>query len=380
MKKKKKIVILSCKGGYCHESARLSIEAMGLDYVFETLFPIEEVSRIGPYVAANAYNTLVQNNWIRTMNFISHKLAPLWIQARSTQIEAWILQQLQEKQPDLVISVIPFINHPAGKAAEKMQIPYLLVTIDNDLTTWVLGLHRIAHPGFMVTIGRSHALTTGLLQREGLKESSIEEIGFPIHPSFLKKEDPHILKMRLEVPLDKPVIMIMMGGAGGTGALAYAQELQHMNLPIHVVVCTGNNVWLYDKMQEHVQTLERAVTFSVLRFTREIASWMQIADLLITKPGPGTIHEAMTRQLPILVDCTHSTLAWEKVNLQLIQEFGVGTLLTHVQHVRHLVPLYLYDDKKKNEIESVYRHLTLPVFATHIHRIIDCMTCQRVTS
>lgn len=38
-------------------------------------------------------------------------------------------------------------------------------------------------------------------------------------------------------------------------------------------------------------------------FVNNMADWMAASDLLITKAGPGTIAEACTRGLPILLNC-----------------------------------------------------------------------------
>ncbi|MBM3197975.1 MAG: hypothetical protein FJZ58_01810 [Chlamydiae bacterium] len=371
---KKKILILSCKGGFGHESARLSIEAMGREhYAFTTVFPIEEVSRVGPYVGANIYNTLIKNNWIRTMNLIGNKLAPLWLQAKTSEIRDRMEEFIVRYQPDLILSVIPFVNYPAVEAARKHQIPYLLVTIDNDLTNWVHGLRRVMHEELVVTIGRCHPLTRGLLRAERVQDKSIKTIGFPIHPSFHCLGDNEQIKKNLGIHVEKPIVMIMMGGAGGMGALAYVRELQQLNLPLHVIVCTGNNSVLYEKVQEVVKERKSLATFSVLQFTNAIANLMQISDLLITKPGPGTINEAIMRKLPILVDNTNSTLAWERINLDMVQDLGLGAILSKVEEVKQWVPLFLYDKKKKEEIAKTYAQMPMPAFAEHLQHILQSM-------
>src|SRR3990167_1771283 len=272
---KKKILILSCKGGYGHEAASYSIQEAGKDlYAFDVFFPIETVNCVGR-IGVHAYNLLIKNNWIRTMNFISNKLAPILLQAGMKKIESVLTECIKKEKPDLVLSVIPFVNYPASEAAKKCNVPYLLITIDNDLTNWVLELDKVTHPDFKVTIARSHALTTGLLKKSKIAEDQIEKIGLPVHPSFLQERCKMQIKKELEIPLHKPVVMIMMGGAGGKGALSYAKELLQLTSPMHVIVCTGNNSCLYAKMKELVKEAPKEVSFTVLSFTNKIADLMQ---------------------------------------------------------------------------------------------------------
>ena len=370
---KKKILILSSKGGYGHAAASLAIQEIGKElYTFREVFPIEQINRFGTRSGENFYNALIKNNWIRTTNFLSNKLAPLLFQVKKDLLEALMMEYIQIEKPDLVLSLIPFINYPASEAARKCEIPYLLVTTDNDLSNWVLGLEKIRHPAFKVSIGIEHALTNGLLRSRGISKEAIELTGLPVHPTFLKEKNEQAIKEEIGIPLNKPVVTIMMGGAGGKGAYAYAKELQKVNFPLHVVICTGNNTVLYQKMQD-LAKLEGDVSFSILKFMNKVADLMQVSDLLITKPGPGTINEAVLRKLPILVDNTNSTLSWERTNLDFIKREGLGQVLYSPEEVRKWVPLYLHNQEVKKEVLNAYEKLKTPVFDKNIEKLLDSM-------
>lgn len=370
---KKKILIFSCKGGYGHISASLAIQELFKDkYSFQEVFPIEEMHSLGGYSGESFYNSLLKNDWIRTTNFMSNHLAPLWFQARKKSVEALIQKYIQEEKPDLILSVIPFLNGPASEAARKNQVPYLLVTTDNDLTIWSLGLDRLKPSSFKVTIGRDHELTRGLLVKKGISEDYIETIGLPIHPLFLQNKNQKLLKEEFNIPQDKPVVMLMMGGAGGKGALEYTKALERLALPFHVIVCAGNNPILYEKMQLF-KSLQGQVSFSIFGFSNRIADLMQVSNLLVTKPGPGTINEAMTKHLPILVDNTNSTLSWERVNRDFVSQVGIGQILHHVEDIKQWVPKYLYDEETKRHLDWNYRMLKLPVFDQGLDRVMSSM-------
>lgn len=368
---RKKILILSSNGGYGHRAASLSIQEICKDqYVFQEIFPIEELNRFGKSSGEGLYNALIKNNWIWTTNFLSNKLAPLLFSTKREKLESFLIDSIEASKPDLVLSLIPFVNYPVSEVARKLGVPYLLVTTDNDLTNWVLGLERIKHPDFTVTIGQEHALTRGLLLNRGISQDQIVLTGLPVHPSFSKKKDEKRIKQEMGIALDKPVVTIMMGGAGGKGAYAYAQELKKIGFPLHVVVCTGNNATLYKKMQ--ILSAEKGlVSFSVLEFTNKVADLMQVSDLFITKPGPGTINEAMMRKLPILVDNVHSALSWERVNLELVERRGIGRVLNEVAEANQFVSSYLQNPERKQEVKEAYARLERLAFDENIQKVLE---------
>jgi 1,2-diacylglycerol 3-beta-galactosyltransferase len=56
---------------------------------------------------------------------------------------------------------------------------------------------------------------------------------------------------------------------------------------------------------------------------------MHAADFLIGKPGPGSIAEAVTSGLPVLLECNSSTLPQERYNTEWVTEKQVGAVVKH---------------------------------------------------
>ena len=54
---------------------------------------------------------------------------------------------------------------------------------------------------------------------------------------------------------------------------------------------------------------------------------MRAVDFFIGKPGPGSIAEALVRQLPVLIECNSWTLPQERYNAQWVLEKRVGIVL-----------------------------------------------------
>ena len=149
------------------------------------------------------------------MNFIVRHLSPPIFRSRLGKIEKIIGSYINTYNPDLIISLIPFVNYPASEAARKKEIPYLLITTDNDLRNWAFELERLRHPQFKVTIGSDLPTTRDILLKKKIPESAIETIGLPLRPDFIAQKDEDKIREEFGLPHDKEIVLIMMGGAGG---------------------------------------------------------------------------------------------------------------------------------------------------------------------
>jgi 1,2-diacylglycerol 3-beta-galactosyltransferase len=62
-------------------------------------------------------------------------------------------------------------------------------------------------------------------------------------------------------------------------------------------------------------------------FTTQIPYFMTLSDFFIGKPGPGSISEALSRHLPVIIDCNAWTLPQERYNAQWVREKEVGIVV-----------------------------------------------------
>ena len=71
---------------------------------------------------------------------------------REEDVENLILDYFELAKPDLLISVMPIINAAARKAAEKLDIPLLVLTNDLDTTNYVNAFAKGNYPKFRYTL------------------------------------------------------------------------------------------------------------------------------------------------------------------------------------------------------------------------------------
>ena len=373
---KKTILVLSSTGGGGHIVASNALETLvGQEYDLKIVYPINQLRIWGVPSCEQVYNAMLRNGWVRSMNFIVRHVCPPVFRSRLGKIEKIISSYIQSSQADLVISLIPFINYPASEAARKNGLPFLLVTTDNDLRNWAFEMERVKHPQMKVTIGADIPSTRDLLIDKNIPESAIETIGLPLRPDFIAQKDEKKILDELHLPSNKDIILITMGGAGGDIAYEYAKKIGSMNLGAHLVVLAGRN----NKLKKDLEQLKLhpSNTLTAFGFTSRVSDLMAVSDLVITKPGPGTINEAMAMKLPILIDNTASSLFWERTNVDIVLKYGVGQRVKKFNQIKDFVLSYLKDPETKQKTEELFESVPPNQFHLRMPELIREMIALR---
>ena len=144
-----------------------------------------------------------------------------------------------------------------------------------------------------------------------------------------------------------------------------------MDLSAHLIVVTGRNQKLFNSLNK--LKIHYANSMSVFGFTERVADLMAISDVIITKPGPGTINEALAMELPMLIDNTERSLFWERVNVDVVLNYGVGEKIKHPDQIRQLLHSYLEDSGVQRALETAFVSVPPNQFNEKIKAIIDEM-------
>ncbi len=172
----------------------------------------------------------------------------------------------------------------------------------------------------------------------GVPPERLRLLGHPIHPRFedvsgTKAE----IRKKLGLPETGTIALLMAGGEGGGKLLPTTMGLAKSGLDFHLVVVTGRNAALRQKLEELAPSL--AVPMTVLGFRNDVPELMRAADLLVTKAGPGTIAEASVAEVPVVV--YDYVPGQERGNLDYVRTNGIGvvalTTAEVVQSVRRIV-------------------------------------------
>lgn len=344
---RKTILVLSSTGGGGHIAASNTLQKLvGEEYDLKVVYPINQMRFLGiPACEQVFYNTMLRHGWIRSLNFIVRHVVPPLFRSHHPKVEKIITSYIYSYKPDLVISLIPFINYSASEAARKKEIPFLLITTDNDLRNWALEMEKVTHSQMKVTIGADLPTTRDILLKKNIPDSAIETTGLPLRPDFMTQKDEKKILDEFHLPSNKAIILITMGAAGGDTTYEYVKKIGNMNLGSHLVVMAGRNNRLKKDLDQ--LKLHPSNTVSVFGYTDRVSDLMAVSDVIITKPGPGTINEAMAMKLPILIDNTDISLFWERANVDIVLKYGVGEKIKKFSQIKTLLMTYLKNGRIK---------------------------------
>jgi 1,2-diacylglycerol 3-beta-galactosyltransferase len=222
----------------------------------------------------------------------------------------------REKPADLLISVIPHFNREIAESWTKTYPGRPFVTIITDLADFpprfwiepikeqyvIAGTERAVEQARALGHDDAHIFATS---------------GMILRPDFYIPDNPDPLAIRAELGLkpDVPTAIVLFGGHGSRVMYEITERLDTAKVPLQLILICGRNQQLAFKLRAK----NWSMTVNVIGFTKEVHRLMRAADFLIGKPGPGSIAEAMVRQLPVLPQ--------ERYNAEWVVEKQVGIVL-----------------------------------------------------
>jgi processive 1,2-diacylglycerol beta-glucosyltransferase len=359
----KKIIIFSCYGGGGHMSAAKAIENYLSNYQVKIIDAIGGLfAQIDPiyyltfkyYTGQDFYNYLLRHNRKRITNLFFY-FGALMCSLRKKSMFRILEQSIIEEKTDLIISVIPLVNNVLAEISRKHSIPYFLVPTDLDIQSFIKEVQFAHQKNSMLCLGYDYPEIKKCIDEKFIPASHIKVTGFPIRNAFFEKKDCAQIKKDLSIDFSKPVVMLVMGATGSTATLSYLQELIKITVPFHLIICVGRSTSLYKPIEK--TTFPDHITYSIFNGNRDISDAMAISDLCITKPGSVTFSEVLYMNIPVIIDNTTPALIWECMNLDMVKNYGLGTIITSYQQIKKIVTTYLIDKElrimTKNNIVAI---------------------------
>jgi processive 1,2-diacylglycerol beta-glucosyltransferase len=137
-----------------------------------------------------------------------------------------------------------------------------------------------------------------VLEAAGVPRAKILPCGMPIDPLFNFLPERAAARTHLGITPDIPVLLVLFGGEGyDKPRRRILKGVERIQVPLQVVLVVGRNAALEHELRGLYQSNPR---YTVLGWVDNMYEWMAAADLLLGKPGGGTVIEALTCGLPLL--------------------------------------------------------------------------------
>lgn len=182
--------------------------------------------------------------------------------------------------------------------------------------------------------------------RAGLPNDRLIPVGIPVRQSFYTPVDRKKARELLEIPQDKLMVMLM-GGSMGCGPMGRIVRGLSGRLPegaLIAVIC-GSNEKLRESLSEMALPNVR-----VVGFTDRVCSYMDAADMIITKPGGLSTTEAANKHLPMVL--INAVGGCENRNFDYFLNGGFALGSTDAEEVIDLAVQLAEDAHLRREIET----------------------------
>ena len=316
------VFLFSDTGGGHRSAARAIIEAIDLLYPQQTTHEMVDVFReYAPPPLQHAPDIYPPLSRVPRIFGAGFHLSDGSLRTRLMYQILWpyirfgVRRLLLEHPADLLVSVHQLVNAPVARALAVSRLTTPFVTVVTDLVT--------THAAWYSQRANSIIVPTQAAFQRGVKYGISPErmtvIGLPVADPFCQRPgSPREIRARLGWPADRPVILLVGGGEGMGPLELTAKAIDEAHLPVAMVIIAGRN----HKLKERLQKVPWQVPACVYGFVQDMPDFMQAADILVTKAGPGTISEAFIARLPMIL---YSRLnGQEEGNVDYVVDHGAG--------------------------------------------------------
>jgi 1,2-diacylglycerol 3-beta-galactosyltransferase len=246
---------------------------------------------------------------------------------------AWprVRRLLRRYPADVIVSVHPITNHYLAWALRRLGRTTPLLTLVTDPVS--------VHP-FWLSSEVNHCLVGSDEARRkalacGLQPEQVRVTGLPVNPCFVDGlEDKMRARRALGWRPDRPAALLIGGGEGMGQLYRTARAIDATCAGLQLAVVAGRNRRLQERLLASAWRLPTHV-YGFVDHRREMPRLMSAADLLISKAGPGTLHEAFLAGLPLILN--GAVPGQEEGNVRLVVEGGAGVWSPEPSQVAALV-------------------------------------------
>ncbi|HEY7514398.1 MAG TPA: glycosyltransferase, partial [Vicinamibacteria bacterium] len=195
-------------------------------------------------------------------------------------------------------------------------------------------------------------------RRIGIPEERIARVsGMVLHPRFYQmggREAHERVRREMRIE-DGFVVVLLFGGKGSPEMEPLSARILDASPAFRVIALCGDNRDLHQKLA----SLEARAGGRLHRvgFTDRVADFMAAADLLVTKPGPGSLAEAFQEGVPVVVVRDRHTIPQERFNTRFVQERGLGVVVSGWTEIPDAVTSLADDPKRLERLRTATKAL-----------------------
>ena len=324
------LVFFDAGGGHRNAATALQvqIERLGLPLevslvnLQEVLDPLDILRKYAGIRIQDMYNKMLRNGWTLGSPQLMRVLQLVVRIYHGPSVK--VLEKFwQESAPDMVVSLVPHFNRALRESFDRAFPGRPFVTVLTDLADYPKHFWIEDQPQYLVC-GTERAVEQA--RELGHMDGTVfQTSGMILHPRFYEPDPADRIAERKKLGLDPdlPTGIVLFGGYGTSKMLHILRQINESSLKVQLILICGKN----EKLAAALRREQSRIPIHVEGFTTQIPHFMALSDFFIGKPGPGSISEALSKHLPVIIDCNAWTLPQERYNAQWVREKAVGIVV-----------------------------------------------------
>lgn len=211
------------------------------------------------------------------------------------------------------------------------------------------------------------------MHKLGIPMENIFSYGIPIKESFYRKitgdEKEKLLRI-YNLPTNKQILMLMSGGLGIGKIVEVFKQL--MNSPYHLIVLTGKNADLKEKLDE------LKTEHTILSFVDYVDDLVNLSDGIISKPGGLTTTEIIASNKPLFI--INPIPGQEEWNSRYLLNEGIGRRIYDLEAIEFDIESVLSNPLKLDYIERMSHQLSHENCLRNIYHLIQNIFASNVNN
>ena len=272
-----------------------------------------------------------------------------------------IAELFEHYQPDTVVCTQAF---PCGMVADYKMTHHLNVKLIGVLTDF------LPH-AFWLNRGVDYYIVPSSEAKERLMEKSVPEesikvYGIPLRAGFTVLLDKKCIAEKLGLDLCVPVVLIMGGGQGLGPIKSIVKSLMKIKMNVQMIVIAGINKKIVNQLKKYTKKSEKKIL--IFEFVTNVEELMEVATLIITKPGGMTTSECLVKGLPMVI--VNPIPGQEMRNTDILIKKGAGLRINETDDIGEEVELLLNSPERLASMRQAALNNAKPHAALDIAKFI----------
>lgn len=263
--------------------------------------------------------------------------------------------------PDAVICTQAF---PCGMVADYKKTYGLNLPLVAVLTDYVPHSYWI-YDNVDYYIVPSDDIAVSLIKR-GVDEKKVKSLGIPFDPKFARIQDEPSLMNKYKLKPGIPTILVMGGGQGLGPIKTIVKSLEKVKPEIQEIIVTGTNKKLYKTLKRRIKKYKKRIL--LFGYAHHINELMNLADIVISKPGGVTTSEVLAMGKPMII--VKPLPGQEANNTRYLTEKGAAIKVDRPKEINLIVEELIGNAHKLNQIKDAVKKIAKPSASIDIARLV----------